>query len=242
MTLANPGHVKNAVTHGASKANLTLGIGGGAIFGVLAFYSLPVTGTAAAVAAGTATMTTTTAVIAVGGGVGTGIGWGQWAGAKIDSFSEDVVAGHLTSGFPTVFLGPGIYQAARAAWDTQADCAGNHVGWEGSKTVSLGCKPMSRVDDRLKCQGKIMEGLTTVVVGGDPVHEGDETPEEASNPYVWALGIASDLLGVASADDLPHKVVAGVGLALDWIGSSFGDDVGHGGLLGDAIHGGGGGK
>ena len=138
---------------------------------------------------------------------------GAQIGGYVDKFLGASVAGHIVHGNPTVLLGKHIKPAARAdEADTIADCAGEHVGFEGSDTVSIGLKPMSRVGDRLKCDGVICGGLETVLVGGNPSHEG-ETIEEAKSKALRvlnAVGGGLDAAGTAAHGRNAVRVVVKV--------------------------------
>jgi hypothetical protein len=225
MSLEHPAHVGNGVTHGASMGQIALGIGGIAVGAVIAFFCWPEVAGAAAI---------TAAVVGAAGTVSFSTAIGLFIGKQVDKLSAPSVAGHILTGFPTVFLGPGIKQAARADEDTTADCAGEHVGWEGSDTVFLGVRPMSRIGDRLKCQGKICEGIESVSVGGKPSQEGKEL-EEATNPIVWGITLFGDILGLPGGKTWVAKGVAAVGTYLDATDNPYGEDVGNAQTLHDTI-------
>jgi uncharacterized Zn-binding protein involved in type VI secretion len=225
LSLANPAHVGHAVTHGASSGQIAGAVVGLAAAGVLAFFAWPV-------AAGAGVLAITLGALGAAGTVGYGIQAGLFVGKQVDAMRADSVAGHILTAFETVYLGPAVQHAARADEDTTADCAGEHVGWEGSKTVTLGMKPMSRVGDRLECQGKIMEGVETIHVGGDPSQEGNEM-EEASDPTVRKFTLGSDVLGLIGAKGVISIGVSALGLVLDYYENPYGDDVGKGQLIHD---------
>lgn len=218
MGLQHPAHVGHGVTHSASFGKIALGVTGLVVGAAIAIWAWPV----AAIAEGT--MTVGGALLGAAGTVSTSLGIGNGLGKLVDKFLGPSVAGHLTSGFPTVLLGPSVKQAARADVDTKADCAGDHVGWEGSDTVSLGNKPMSRVGDRLKCQGKICEGILTVSVGGRPSQQGEKL-QEGQNGAVFGLRMLSDSLSLITAKTLLDRALAGLALGLDAVGDERGTDV-----------------
>jgi uncharacterized Zn-binding protein involved in type VI secretion len=246
MSLVNPAHVGNAVTHGASMGADLLGFAGAAVGLVIAIAALPELAAGAAVLAAATPVALAGVLVSAGIGVGTvttaltvtsfigvvctwgtaGMTAGKYA---IDHLSDDAVAGHIVSGFPTVFLGPAVEQAARADDDTKADCHGDAFGWEGSKIVFLGNKPMSRVGDRLKCVGKIMEGIPTVAVGGDPSHEGEDPDEESDTVGYWET-LVFDTGGLFGARGAIDAVVAGAGLVLDALDNTVGSWFGEGAL------------
>ncbi len=151
---------------------------------------------AAATEAVSALAATATAVseVATYGKVGLTIG--KW----IDTFQAKSVAGHLIHGYPDVLLGPSVKAAARAdLTDTIADCDGSGLGFEGSSTVFIGKehRPMSRRQDRLRCNGIISEGESSIIVGGAPSAEGKTVEEEDR----WGVKMASLGLDTAGLAD-----------------------------------------
>jgi hypothetical protein len=235
MTLQHPSRVGHAVTHGAVAGQLSLGLGGAIIGGAIAVAVAAAAGPEVALG---------TLVLAGLGGSSYGDEVGQFFGKIVDKLSAPAVAGHVITGFETVHLGPHLQHAARADEDTTADCAGEHVGWEGSDSVFLGSKPMSRVGDRLKCQGKFCEGEETIAVGGTP-SQLDKELEEGTNPWVKGLTVGGDIAGLFGGDSILKafkeplvaldKGSSALGLGLDATGAPGADGYGNAMLGKDTI-------
>ena len=227
MSLMSPARVGHGVAHSASGAARAAAMGGIIVGGAIVAYAGPEIAAAGGIMQGAAVAT---AAAGTAGYVGIAA---VFAGKAIDKLLAPSIKGHLVSGFPTVHLGSGKKDAARAAEDTKADCDGEAEGFEGSSTVFLGGKPMSRVGDRLKCAGKIAEGEKSIGVGGAPSQEGKEI-EEPPDPFVHYSMLGFDAASVAGARG---GVAIGrnlLGLGADAVEHPTADAIGLGNLGVDA--------
>lgn len=190
MDLNYAAHVDHPISHSSNIGQLALGIGAAVIATVVVVYS----GGTALLAFGPA--------MAAAGTVATAGNVGMLGGKVVDAAIGESNECFIATGFPTVLLGEDIKPAARAdAPDTKTR------GWheikvaEGSKTVMLGpeFKPMSRRGDRIDsgCGGKIVDGLHSLLVGGEPSKQGTAISEEDSTA-LKVLTAIFDIVGGAS--------------------------------------------
>lgn len=180
MALQYAAHVDHPVSHTASAATIGLAIVGAALAAAVVIYS-----------GGTALVVLSTA--------GTAGSLGMNVGRIVDHFSAPSADAKIISGLPTVLLGPQIKPAARAnADDTKVDCHSEKLA-EGSKIVMIGegMKPMSRRGDRTKCGGMIVDGIHSIIVGGDPSMMGVPISEQDSTA-VQGLSLVLNLVGAGT--------------------------------------------
>jgi uncharacterized Zn-binding protein involved in type VI secretion len=180
MALQYAAHVDHPVSHTASTATIGLSLVGVALAAAVVIYS-----------GGTA--------LVVLGAASTGGSVGMNLGRIVDHFSAPSADAKIKSGLPTVLLGPQIKPAARAdAEDSKVDCHDDKLA-EGSKIVMIGegMKPMSRRGDRTKCGGMIVDGIHSIIVGGDPSMMGVPISEEDSTA-VKGLSLVLSLVGAGT--------------------------------------------
>ncbi len=191
-------HVGHGVEHVSDFIPLSLSLVGVVVGGAIAVG----TGGSAAVVVG---------AICAWGGVGLNVGQMLAEGFKATSIAE-----HLATGLDTVRLGPALKPAVRAHDDSRPDgCTGDHV-FEGSTSVMLGPerKPMGRCQDRTSCDGRIVEGIDSIFVGGDSSGEGIELAEHTSTPIrilstVFAVGSLGSSLAREGFEKVVKDVVVG---------------------------------
>lgn len=183
-------HVDHPIAHTSNIGRLTLGIGAALIATVVVVYS----GGTALLAFGPA--------MAAAGTVATAGSVGILAGTPVDAALPKVNECFIATGLQTVLLGPNIKPAARAdSPDTKTRGWHEIKAAEGSKIVMLGpeFKPMSRRGDRIDsgCGGTIVDGIHSILVGGEPSKQGVKIGEEDSTS-LKVLTAIFDLVGGAS--------------------------------------------
>lgn len=205
MHIQYAAHVDHDISHSSDVGRVSLGIAG-ALIGIALVIG---TGGGA---------------IAVIGAIGMGGSLGMDVGGIVDNFMKPAVAGKIKTGFEPVVLGTQQKPAARANPDTIAGCHDPQPVAEGSILVMLGTEqaPMSRRLDRTECDGIIVDGLTTLLVGGDPSRKG-ETWDEQDSALVEAMGIGFTLASLTKS--VAEK--AFVDIAVTAVGTAL-DETGHG--------------
>lgn len=190
MNLQYAAHVDHPVSHSSNVGQITLGLAAAAIATIVVVYS----GGTALLAFGA--MAEAAGTVATAGSVGI------LAGKGVDTFVPSSAECFIASGFPTVLLGPSFKPAARAdAPDTKTRGWHEIKAAEGSKIVMLGpeTKPMSRRGDRIDtgCGGTIMDGIHSILVGGERSKQGVDIAEEDSTS-LKVLTAIFDLVGGGS--------------------------------------------
>jgi hypothetical protein len=187
MLINYAAHVDHPINHSSNLGQLTLSLAAVAIAAAVVIYS---GGTALVVltAEGASTVATAGSV-------------GMTAGKIVDSFVPPAAECYIKSGLESVLLGPSIKPAARADAEDSVT-RGRHTDKkmaEGSKIVMLGplTKPMSRRGDRTECGGTIVDGIHSILVGGEPSKQGIAINEEDSMS-VKVLSAILDLVGGAT--------------------------------------------
>ncbi len=184
MNLNYAAHVDHPINHASNLGQIALSITGVIVAAAVVIYS---GGTALVVLSIEGAST-----IATAGSVG-------MAGGKIvDNFIPPSAECWIKTGLETVLLGPQIKPAARADAD-DSKTRGRHDDKkmaEGSKIVMIGplTKPMSRRGDRTECGGTIVDGVHSILVGGDPSKQGISINEEDSMS-VKVLSAIFDIVG-----------------------------------------------
>lgn len=136
----------------------------------------------------------------------TGAEWGavgEFVGGFVDPTLPKERDCEIVSGHESVRLGPACAPAARADPDTRIGKPHDgDVMIEGSLTVSIGTRPMSRHRDQASCGGQVSEGLTSVLVGGLPSGQGavvSEKPSEALTQLHAFFAVISATKAVSTA-------------------------------------------
>lgn len=140
-------------------------------------------------------------VVAVIAALAEAAGWGKvgvFIGSFIDPILPKVRECEIISGYERLRLGPGHAPAARADPDSGVlPHTGDYVK-EGSMTVLIENRPMSRNKDRTSCGGAICEGIPSIFVGGEPSEQGI-TFVEKDSPELKALNTTFAVLSTAKA-------------------------------------------
>ena len=122
--------------------------------------------------------------------------------------------GKITSGAARTFIEN--ERAARASVD-KTDHGDNKIA-QGSKTVYVEGKPLSREGDKIKCGGKVIHGCNYTKVGGEPTEA--EEIEDESQPSEHVINVLEKISAVglygAAALELGGAIVgAYVGAAAE---------------------------
>lgn len=181
MHLEYPAHVDHKVAHTSVAGRIGLTLAGAAIGAAIVMTG--------GVAAGAAALILNFATI------------GRFLGDIADHVVLPPGSHTILTGYDRLMLGTQQKHAARANPDTTIDCG--DIGFEGSELVMVGSEfaPMSRREDRDSGNGVIVEGVESIIVGGDPSMKGKDIADNEGMvlPIIDAI-LAAAGIGVGLAD------------------------------------------
>lgn len=181
--------VGSHINHKSEAGRIGLGLAGIVIGVVLVTGSVATGGALVVVVVGSA---------ATYGSIGMDIG------KIVDNMAPPVVtADHfIGTGVDSVRLGKGIWPAARADSDDTKDAKDGEKMFEGSLIVLIGedFKPLVRRQDKVLCGGSVVEGIDTIIVGGQPSQKGvplDAKDSAFLKVLTWSIFVAGLGKGIA---------------------------------------------